>query len=187
MKRSDTREHIIKTASNLFYQKGYNATGINEIIKEANIAKATLYNHFRSKDDICLAYLRHRNDSFITEISSYCEGQKKGSNQVLAIYDFLMTFYNDPEFNGCWCVKTVAEVPKSNEKIRLEIKRQKDGLLQFIQKLIDHNTDHKDEKERKVLARQAYLLYEGAVTESHLHQEDWPIKEAKSVCNRLLN
>ena len=39
--KSDTRHHIIETASELFYKKGYNSTGINEIIKESGIAKAT--------------------------------------------------------------------------------------------------------------------------------------------------
>jgi len=59
MKHGLVKEHIIKTAADLFYTNGYNSTGINEIIKEAGIAKATLYNHFKSKGDVCIAYLKH--------------------------------------------------------------------------------------------------------------------------------
>ena len=57
MKHSEVKNRIIETASSLFYKNGYNATGINEIISETGIAKATLYNHFKSKEDICLAQI----------------------------------------------------------------------------------------------------------------------------------
>ena len=56
VRKSDIRENIVKTASELFYRNGYNSTGINEIIRESGIAKATLYNHFKSKEDLCLSY-----------------------------------------------------------------------------------------------------------------------------------
>ncbi|MEM6772989.1 MAG: helix-turn-helix domain-containing protein, partial [Bacteroidota bacterium] len=65
MDRAKTHLHIIKTASRLFYDKGYNLTGINEIIAEAGIAKATLYSHFKSKEDLCLAYLNYRDENLI--------------------------------------------------------------------------------------------------------------------------
>ena len=53
----DTRKRIIDTASRLFYQQGYTATGINQIIEEADISKASLYQHFKSKEDLLLEYL----------------------------------------------------------------------------------------------------------------------------------
>ena len=43
MKKPELREHIIKIASDLFYSNGYNATGINEIIAKADIAKPEPY------------------------------------------------------------------------------------------------------------------------------------------------
>ena len=52
-------EHLIETASELFYKQGYSLTGINEVIKEANIAKATLYNYYKSKDELCVEFLRY--------------------------------------------------------------------------------------------------------------------------------
>ena len=60
MKHSEVKNHIVETASNLFYANGYNLTGINQIISEAGIAKATLYNHFKSKEDICVSYLQYK-------------------------------------------------------------------------------------------------------------------------------
>lgn len=55
------RERILATAADLFANQGYRATGVNEVIDKQGVAKATFYNHFMTKDDLCLAYLQERN------------------------------------------------------------------------------------------------------------------------------
>lgn len=182
MKHSEIKHRIIETASFLFYKNGYNSTGINEIIKEAGIAKATLYNHFKSKEDICIAYLRFKDASFIQGITSFTANKPEGKTRILAIFDFLETFFQANDFNGCWCIKTVSEIPRDNIVIRNEIQKQKNNFIQFISQLIANNLDNIKAKEIASLSRQIYLLYESAVGESHLHQENWPIKESKNVC-----
>ncbi|WP_375417605.1 helix-turn-helix domain-containing protein [uncultured Hymenobacter sp.] len=49
---------MLDTAARLFYQQGYPLTGINQLIAAAGVAKASLYQHFRTKDDILHAYLQ---------------------------------------------------------------------------------------------------------------------------------
>tara|TARA_B100000809_G_C15139054_1_gene532082 strand:- start:3795 stop:4358 length:564 start_codon:yes stop_codon:yes gene_type:complete len=186
VKHSEVKHNIIETASSLFYKNGYNSTGINEIIAEAGIAKATLYNHFKSKEDLCIAYLQFKNKTFLTDIKAYSITKVKGKSQVLSIFDFLQLFFKDNDFNGCWCIKTVAEIPKENEKIRTEIQLQKNKFIQLISDLVVNNLDTIKEKEVESLTRQIYLLYESAVAESHLHQADWPIKETKKLCSQII-
>ena len=187
VKHSAIRQHIIETASDLFYRNGYNSTGINEIISESGIAKATLYNHFRSKEDICLAYLQFKNEIFLKELEAFCRAKKEGVPQLLAIFDFLQQFFQKKDFNGCWCIKTVSEIPKENKSIRSEIQAQKHGFLQLITKLVQSNLDIENKTKIETTAKQVYLLYESAVAESHLHQSDWPIQEAKNISMRILD
>ena len=186
MKHSEVKQNIIETASFLFYKNGYNSTGINEIISEAGIAKATLYNHFKSKEDICLSYLQFKNTTFLTDIKAYCESKEKGKSQILAIFDFLQEFFKDKDFNGCWCIKTVSEIPKDNEKIRNEIQAQKNLFIQLISDLVSKNLENNNEEQIDSLAKKIYLLYESAVGESHLHQADWPIQETKNLCSLII-
>ena len=101
MKQSTMKQSIIETASKLFYQNGYNLTGINEIIKEAGIAKATLYSHFKSKEEICIAYLDHKNEAFLEEVKNFVLKQEEGEAQLFALFDFLKLFYAQESFNGC--------------------------------------------------------------------------------------
>lgn len=187
MKHSEIRKRIIETASSLFYKNGYNSTGINEIISESGIAKATLYNHFKSKEDICIAYLQYKNTTFLKDIEVFADSKAQGEAQVLAVFDFLQLFFQDNDFNGCWCIKTVAEIPMDNQRIREEIQIQKKDFLNLIEELIHNNLENLSEEEVTSLARRIYLLYEGAIGESHLHQADWPIKEARTLCAQIIS
>lgn len=187
MKHSEIGQRIIETASSLFYKNGYNATGINEIISESGIAKATLYNHFRSKEDICIAYLRYKNSTFLRDIEVFADSKSKGPDQVLALFDFLQLFFQDNDFNGCWCIKTVAEIPMENQRVREEIQTQKNQFLQLIEELIANNLDTISSEQVPSMARKVYLLYESAIGESHLHKSNWPIQEARSLCSQIIS
>ena len=186
MKSSGVRQNIVETASHLFYQNGYSLTGINEIIKEAGIAKATLYHHFKSKEEICIAYLQYKNETLLHDINVFIAKRRKGKNQLLALFDFLKTFFQDNDFNGCWCINTVSEIPKDNQKIRAEIQTQKAQFIQLIEELCQRNLTQNTKAKNKLLAKQIYLLYEGAISESHLHQDSWPIDAARGMCKQLL-
>lgn len=186
MKKNAIKEHIIETASELFYAKGYNLVGINEIIAESNIAKATLYNHFKSKEDLCLAYLDHRDSILLNDMSEYCLLKAKGKKRIFAVLEFLLDFFNSKNFNGCWCLRTIAEVPKENKRIRNKIKNNKTHFLNFLESLVDDNLSDLSKKKRDSLSKRVYLLYEGALTESHLHNDKWPIIENMSLLKSIL-
>lgn len=186
MKHSEIRQTIIETAADLFYQKGYNSTGINEIIATAGVAKATLYNHFKSKEELCLAYLQYMDTSFLTGVKKFYQSKPAGKDQLIALFDFLLGFFQEKDFNGCWCIKTVSEIPKENESIRNEIQLQKTNLSALINGLVQNCFDNKTAQEIDLLTKQIYLLYESALTESYLHQANWPILAAKKLCIQLL-
>ena len=48
----------MQVADELFYARGLRAVGIDEIIEKSGAAKATLYAHFPTKDDLITAFLR---------------------------------------------------------------------------------------------------------------------------------
>jgi AcrR family transcriptional regulator len=186
LKKINIKELIVATASELFYERGYNLVGINEIIEKSGIAKATLYNHFKSKEDLCLAYLDKRDSEFLKSIRLFCSEKPKGNKRLLAILEFLLSFYKDKKFNGCWCLRTIAEVPKDNVRIRAKVKSNKNNFLEFIFELVSENKSNLTKKKQIQLGRRIYLLYESAVAESHLQNEIWPIDENIDILKTLL-
>lgn len=185
MQRPELHQHIITTAGNLFYVQGYNSTGINEIIDKCSIAKATLYSHFKSKEDICVAYLEHRHGAFMDSLKGYVTRRKAGKNQLLAIFDLLQDMYWEENFQGCWGLKTLGELSPKQKKILGVIQKQKKELLLYLGEVVGENIPNLSKAETEKISGGLYLLYESAITESHLFKNDWPIYMAKSIAPSL--
>lgn len=186
MAKLSAKERIIRTASELFYQNGYNLTGINEIIAKAEIAKATLYSHFSSKEELCIAYLDARDVQLLTDMAAFCRTRPAGNERLIGVLAFLIPFFESGTFNGCWCIRTVAEIPRSNERIHQKIRDNKASFKRFIQRLVAENRSDLAEEEQLTLTRRIYLLYESAVMESHLQNDAWPILENMDLLRTLL-
>lgn len=181
MQRPELHQHIIATAGNLFYSQGYHSTGINEIIDKSGIAKATLYGHFKSKEDICVAYLEQRHQAFMDSLKRYVERSKTGKNQLLAIFDLLQDMYREENFQGCWGLKTLGELSPNQKKILGVIQKQKKELLLYLGEVVGRNISNLSKAQTEKMSGGLYLLYESAITESHLFKNDWPIYMAKSI------
>lgn len=177
------KERLIETASELFYQNGYNNTGINEVIEKANVAKASLYSHFKTKDALCIAYLNHKEEQFYNKLAVFLKDKQKGKVKVLAIFDFLRELFREPDFKGGWSQNILAEIDKQNTVIKDEIFKNKSTLRNYITELVSQNLDVKHPEK---LASKLYLLFEGALIESYLQQDSWPIKDAKEIALSLI-
>lgn len=136
--------------------------------------------------ELCLAYLKERNSEVLGMLAIKCASAPNGPGQILALFDFLAHFYENQDFCGCWARRTAAEQPTGDTKIRSEVLRGKAELVQFITSLLAENMTSLGSEESAALARKIYLLYEGAVSESHLQLNIWPVTEAREMCEILL-
>lgn len=186
MAKENLKQHIVDTASALFYSNGYNSTGVNEIISKANIAKATLYHHFTSKEAIGIAYLDQKHEHFMAQLNNFVLKLPDNSTRLLAIFDYLRELFREDSFQGCWGQKMLGEIPATEKKIRNTIQRQKQELLTYLYDLVAQNTQLLSKAEIEKISQGLYLLYETAITESHLHKSDWPIHSAKNLASSLV-
>lgn len=97
---SETRERILDTADRLFYEHGVRAVGIDRVVAEADIAKATLYAHFPSKDDLILAVLQHRETS-VLEFFRVAMERNARKTPLRAFFAALKEWFESPGFRGC--------------------------------------------------------------------------------------
>ncbi|MEO0572202.1 MAG: TetR/AcrR family transcriptional regulator [Bacteroidota bacterium] len=187
MQKTNIKDHIVETANLLFYKNGYNSTGINEVIEKAGIAKATLYHHFKSKEAICIAYLEKRHHDFMRQLTQFVNSKSLGKAQLLGVFDYLRGLYRKGEFYGCWAQKTLGELSPKDKKIHGVIQKQKKELLLFLGDVVGDNIAHVSKAEIEKISGGIYLLFESAITETHLHQNDWPIHLAKSIAPSLFS
>jgi AcrR family transcriptional regulator len=109
--RQDARERILGAAYELFSHRGVHDVGVDELVERAGVAKATLYKHFPSKDELVLAFLEQRE-----QIWTYGwvarEARQRGATpdeQLLAIFDLFDEWFHGDDFEGCSFVNTLLE------------------------------------------------------------------------------
>jgi AcrR family transcriptional regulator len=105
------RDRILGTAYELFSHRGIHDVGIDELVERAGVAKATLYKHFPSKDELVLAFLEQRE-----QIWTYGwverEARRRGGTpeeQLLAIFDLFDEWFHRDDFEGCSFVNVLLE------------------------------------------------------------------------------
>ena len=184
MRKQTVKDRLIDTATRLFYQQGYNNTGINQILEESGVAKASMYQHFKAKEDLGLLFLQRMNDTMKTDLSVFINSRTAPREQLLSLFDFVLSFFQTKDFRGCWSLNTLAEIPKDATMLREEILKQKFETRELILQLVK---DAKVSETPEHLANQLYLLYEAALVESELFKEAWPIEEAKQAAERLID
>jgi AcrR family transcriptional regulator len=108
----EARERILEAAYELFAQRGIRAVGIDEVIARAGVAKATLYRHFRSKEDLVLAFLARR-DEIWTREWFVVEARRRGSNaeeRLLAFFDVLDEWFRRQDYESCSFINSLLEM-----------------------------------------------------------------------------
>ncbi|MDC6363819.1 MULTISPECIES: TetR/AcrR family transcriptional regulator [Flavobacteriaceae] len=169
----DVRDRILITADRLFQEQGFNETGINQIISEANIAKASLYYHFKSKEDLCVAYLQRRNEIWNKAFYEFLRDKNK---KALSAFDFLADRNIADDFRGCSFLNMLSETSPEKKLVYDEIQNHKSGLLLFF----EHEVQDKE------LAYIIYSLFENAIIESKLQRNQEPVYRLKKLAESLI-
>ena len=186
MKKLGAKERIVETASELFYFQGYNQTGINQIIAEAGVAKASMYQHFRSKEDIAVAYLRGRHIMWMGKLNECIERINHKDGKILGCFDYLMEWLTEVNFRGCGWQNIISDLPEDHTKIMEQAVFHKNEFRDWIHNLLKEE-DKYSNKQAKKLGDEILILIEGAIILSQIQKNDWPIKSAKSACVSLLS
>ena len=185
VKPSQVREQILDTASRLFFHQGYNLTGINQIIAEAGVAKASLYQHFPSKEDLCVAYLSRRHLNWFNELELQLAEIADPSGKIKHVFDFKAQFISNGSFGGCSFLKIISEVPNDSVKIRAQVTNQKNHFRQLLKTLVA-GVDFIPRNKVSEVADEILMLTEGATVMCQVYQEVWPMDVAKKGGMKLL-
>ena len=113
MGRQDARERILEAAYDLFAHQGTRSVGVDAIIERSGVAKMTLYRHFKSKQDLVLAFLDRREERWTQDwlIREVRIRANEPREQLLAIFDAYHDWFQVDDFEGCAFVNVLLEYP----------------------------------------------------------------------------
>lgn len=103
------RDRVLDTADRLFFSVGVHAVGVDRIIAEAGVARATLFRHFPTKDDLIAAYLQRRATIARATLIELRDAQGEPARLLAAIADVVDDYRAQPGFRGCEFINAAAE------------------------------------------------------------------------------
>lgn len=158
-------ERVFEVASDLFRRYSIRAVGVETIVKNAGVAKISLYRSFASKDDLILAYLTHMNVTYWANVDEHLARHSSDpQSQLLAYITYIAESATTPGYRGCPYISYVSEFPdpahpghKVAEANRHEMRRR---LLGWIKAM--------NAAEPEKLSDSLMLLIDGAYASSQI-------------------
>ena len=187
--RGTAKEKILEVATDLFYRQGYNATGIQQIIDEAGVSKGSFYTHYKTKDDLGVAYLRKRHTDEITQLKEGLAEIQDPYTRYMQFNEIMKEWMKSTDYRGCAFSNMTAEIPDVNNPIRKEAKYHYEGFRAVIRDMVEDL--FKSDKKYKDLDAQyvadSYMIITiGALTNSEIYQNTWPYDHAAISIRKLL-
>jgi AcrR family transcriptional regulator len=183
-------ERILHVASDLFYNQGYRATGINEVIKKSGVAKATFYSHFPTKEDLAKAYLKLRSEEEAAYLESVIARAKTPRERFLAVMESVGPWLEVNDFRGCVFLNMSSEVPDKTSPLRKAGKQiyamVRSRVEALGQELIDSNQAKYGQLNLATLANEYMLIFTGAIALAAIYHEIWPFEHGLAAVRRLI-
>lgn len=159
------RDELIESAMRVFDRNGFHASGLDRVLQESGISRMTLYNHFKSKDELIVAALRRRDEMIRNDLMRFVEARTDSPRgRVLAVFDFLEGWFTNKDFSGCMFINASAEFDDAQCAIRRAAADHKVEVLRYLTTLCAACGVSNPEK----LAKEINLLMLGAMASARV-------------------
>ena len=155
-----TRERILDTAYELFSRRAVRDVGIDEVIERAGVAKATLYRHFPSKDDLVIAFLERREERW-TMAWVEAEARRRGDtpeDQLLAIFELFDEWFHRDDFEACAFVNVLLEMGPAHPVGQASVRH-----LASIRSVVGRLAEEAALRDPESFARSWHILMKGSI------------------------
>lgn len=189
-RQQNPRDRILAVASELFFEQGYQATGVNEVIAKSGVAKATFYHHFPSKEDLCLEYLQSCNTNEYEAAVSSVRERSTARERFLAVIESTGPWLEANALRGCAFLNIVAEVPDPLSRLRREGQEHYERLRALVRRLarelIDSDPQRYGHLDPGTLAGDYIVVLGGAIAMSEIYHDLWPVKQGEEMVKRMI-
>ena len=183
MPRPSRRDDVIKAAITLFGKHGFNGTGVDMIMREAKVSKKTMYNYFRSKNELILATLQHYDGLFRNNFMKQVDkAASTPEERLLALYDIAKEWFVQDNFFGCLFINAIGEYSDNNTPIRTICKNFKMQMHSFIREVcVDAGA-----QDPNGLADELALLLEGSIVTAQVAKNSAAADIAKKSAQKII-
>ena len=179
----EARERIVDSSYELFSRRGIQAVGVDEVIENAGVAKATLYRHFPSKDDLVLAFLEEREERWTHELVE-AGAKSRGSTpeeQLLAIFDVFDEWFRREDFEACSFISVLLEMGPQHPAGRASMRH-----LENIRSIVRDLAEEAGLRDPASFAHSWHILMKGSIVAAAEGDLD-AARRARSMARQLID
>ncbi|MGW8556329.1 TetR/AcrR family transcriptional regulator [Streptomyces tubercidicus] len=187
MDLDEARTRILDAAEKLFYDRGIQSVGMDELRTAAGVSLKRLYQCFPAKQDLVEAYLRRRDTRWRAALAEYVDAHADvyadgPAARPLAVFDWLYRWFSGSGFRGCAFINAFGELGATSDGVSRAAREHKGALLSYLTELARGVPVPQPE----AVAGQLALLVDGAITTAAITRDPDAARRARAAAETLL-
>ncbi|WP_175412477.1 TetR/AcrR family transcriptional regulator, partial [Streptomyces sp. TRM64462] len=183
MDPDEARSRLLDTAERLFYERGVQAVGMDELRTASGVSLKRLYQCFPSKSDLVEGYLRRRDERWRTALARHvAQHGTTPRDRLLAVFDWLHAWCDDPGFRGCAFINAFGELGATSDAVAGAARDHKRALQEYVTGL----ARELPVDDPVALGGQLLLLIDGAITTAAISGDPAAARQARVAAETLI-
>ncbi|MET9897010.1 TetR/AcrR family transcriptional regulator [Streptomyces sp. NPDC006446] len=174
------REQALDAAERLFYGRGIQTVGMDDIRGCSGVSLKRLYQLFPAKEQLVEAYLERRDIRWRERLTEHVDGQRDPERRILAVFDWLGLWFAEPDFRGCAWINSYGELGATSERVAAQVRAHKAAFRTYLAGLVSAA------ELPAALGDHLFLLAEGAMVTAGITRSAGPAAQARAAARLLL-
>ncbi|WP_406335284.1 TetR/AcrR family transcriptional regulator [Streptomyces sp. NBC_00203] len=175
------REQALDAAEELFYGRGIQTVGMDDIRGASGVSLKRLYQLFPAKERLVEAYLERRDVRWRQRLAEHVDRHGEPEERILAVFDWLGQWFAEPGFRGCAWINSYGELGTTSPVVTAQVTAHKEAFKDYLRGLVA------DAGLPSPLADQLYLLAEGAMVTAGITRSTEPAGQAADAARVLMS
>ncbi|GGQ77906.1 TetR/AcrR family transcriptional regulator [Streptomyces asoensis] len=181
MDSATAREQALDAAEKLFYGRGVQSVGMDDVRGASGVSLKRLYQLFPAKEQLVEAYLERRDVRWRAALAESVARHADPVERILAVFDWLERWFGEPDFRGCAWINAYGELGATSERIASRVRSHKRAFRDYMGALVA------DADLPEALAGSLSLLAEGAIVTAGISGGAAPAVQAREAARQLLD
>jgi AcrR family transcriptional regulator len=174
------RERALDAAEELFYGRGIQSVGMDDIRGASGVSLKRLYQLFPAKEQLVEAYLERRDDRWRGRLAEFVELRSTPEERILAVFDWLAEWFGEEGFRGCAWINSYGELGATSDRVAAQVRAHKGAFADYLASLVAAAGRPAG------LAGPLFLLAEGAMVTAGITRSPRPAAQAREAARTLL-
>jgi AcrR family transcriptional regulator len=180
MDHETAEARALDVAEELFYSRGIQAVGMDDIRTASGVSLKRLYQLFPAKEQLVTAFLQRRDIRWRQRLADHVDTYDTPDERILAVFDWLYGWFGEPGYRGCAWINSFGELGATSGAVAEEARNHKAAFKRYLDGLAD------DAGLPSSFADHLLLLAEGAMVTAAITGSPQPAHHAKDAVQLLL-